>query len=264
MAASKKSNAQTEPGPSATAQPPTAAQPTSPSSEEALVLSYLHKHGLTEAASSLTKILRERSAAADGQESEEGVSSKRSKTSHHPLDYLSDSDERPTTGAGYDLDCAPSVALWGAGCPKLKTGGERDEARGYVEGFTSLITWVLSLGDDPAFVIPGVNDEVDDSEEQRDGEEEEQGIVNDVMEVDEETQKPNRGLTKLVQNALASASDNTSNPLSLSAKQRSEIPPTNNLLTPPSTKPELLSLSFPLMVHTYCELLSCSMPNTAR
>jgi hypothetical protein len=251
MAASKKSNAQTEPGPSATAQPSTAAQPTSPSSEEALVLSYLHKHGLTEAASSLTKILRERSAAADGQESEEGVSSKRSRTSHHPL--------------GYDLDCAPSVALWGAGCPKLKTGGERDEARGYVEGFTSLITWVLSLGDDPAFVIPGVNDEVDDIEERKDEEEEEeQGIVNDAMEVDEETQKPNRGLTKLVQNALASASDNTSNPLSLSAKQRSEIPPTNNLLTPPSTKPELLSLSFPLMVHTYCELLSCSMPNTAR
>jgi WD40 repeat protein len=263
MAASKKSDSQTEPEPTSTANPQS--QPwsdqLSPSSEEALVLSYLRKHGLTEAASSLTKLLSERSAV--NQETEAGVSKKAKTATSSPLDYnLSDSDERPTTGSGYDLDGAPSIALWGAGCPKLKTGGERDEARGYVEGFTSLITWILSLGDDPAFVIPGVNDEdeIDDTDEQK---EEEQDDV-DAMEVDEESQKPNKGLAKLVQHALASASNNISNPPSLSAKQRSQIPPTNNLLTPPSTKPELLSLSFPLMVHTYCELQSCSMSNTAR
>lgn len=252
------------------AQPSANEAPPTQSSEEALVLSYLRKHGLTEAASSLTKILKEREQPTD-----DNTSNKKAKTSD--IDYnLSDSEEKPASGAGYDLDSAPSVALWGVGCPKLKEGGNvRDEARGYVEGFTALITWILSLGDDPANVIPGVNgagdEEGDDEVEEEENEEAEE---ENAMEVDGENQEetladeiedhvPNPGLVKLVQHALISGSEDANLP-SLTKKQKSIIPPTNNLLTPPSTKPELLSLSFPLMVHTYCELLSSNMENTAR
>ena len=273
------------------ADPPTEASPQAkqpPSAnedkEEALVLSYLRKHGLTEAASSLTKILRERQA----DKSDDGGPSanKKAKTSSPAIDYnLSDSEEKPASGAGYDLDGAPGVALWGAGCPKMKRGGVRDEARGYVEGFTSLITWILSLGDDPANVVRGL--QLDDGEVEASGDQKEEEEVekkeDDAMDVDEEkgqsqdeldteapdTQEesihePNKSLSTLLQHALAAGSENPSDLPVLTANQRLIIPSNNNIIAPPSTKPELLSLSFPLMVHTYCELLSSNMENTAR
>ena len=292
MAASKKSAPKSkESTPAKDAEPPAetsqpakepspAKQPsTNNDKEEALVLSYLHKHGLTEAASSLTKILRQRQA-----DKNKTPPNKKAKTSS-AIDYnISDSEEKPASGAGYDLDAAPSVALWGAGCPKLKTGGVRDEARGYVEGFTSLITWILSLGDDPAVVVRGLqldDGEVEAADQKQDVEAEEK--EDDAMDVDEEKDQnqeeadtgasgdketsihePNKSLSTLVQHALAAGSETPSNLPTLTENQRLIIPSNNNITTPPSTKPELLSLSFPLMVHTYCELLSSNMENTAR
>ncbi|KAL7485926.1 hypothetical protein ACHAW6_011533 [Cyclotella cf. meneghiniana] len=303
------------------------------SDEEAIVLSYLRKHGLSDAAAQLTKILEQRQE----EEGEAGAKKRKIENKIPAIDYdLSDDagadltkNGEGSSGMGYDVDSAPSVALWGVGCPSLKDkAGVRDEARGYVEGFTSLITWILSLGDDPANLARFVDDadnyaDNDDHvhSNAEDGNEEgedmdamketltEQG-ENDqnrdnvsIMECDEDkfdhqdlassaskenaqekttenaqekttSHKPHPGLATLVQHALLAENNEHSPTLklpSLTNNLSSIIPSSaalrqhhDPLLVPPSTKPELLSLSFPLMVHTYCELLSCNMEQTAR
>ncbi|KAL3795937.1 hypothetical protein HJC23_002208 [Cyclotella cryptica] len=298
--------------------------PSANSDEEAIVLSYLRKHGLSDAAAQLTKILEQRQE----EEGESGAKKRKIENKIPAIDYdvSEDADadstkngERPL-GMGYDVDSAPSVALWGVGCPSLKDKtGVRDEARGYVEGFTGLITWILSLGDDPANLAGFVddtdncgNDHDDDESDAQDGTEEEEGgdaeentqtapVENEQddhvsnMECDQDkvehqdiasnasnenaqerrtNHQPHSGLATLVQHALLAESDEHSPTLQLpsltnnistlipsSAALRQHYDP---LVMPPSTKPELLSLSFPLMVHTYCELLSCNMERTAR
>ena len=252
-------------------------------SEEALVLSYLRKHGLTDAASELSKILTQRKHdEAESEAKDESSNNKKRKLPEIDYDISDDapdaeikSSEPSASGSGYDVDSAPSVALWGVGCPSLKEkGGVRDEARAYVEGFTGLITWVLSLADDPANVVVGEGkgeeesvdvDEEEDNEEATNMEVEEENDENEqdadkepAETAQEETNnKPHPGLLNLVQHAFSPNPPPTH-----------LIPPSTsfnpNPLTPPTVKPELLSLTFPLMVHTYCELLSCNMENTAK
>jgi len=263
-------------------------------------------------------------------------------------------------GFGYDLDAAPAIVGWGAGFapPSLKNqtisryllegrsldevnfDAEsdhqvneevkemmknlipiRDEARRYIEGFTSLVTWILTLPDDPANPIITTTMEsrnpfgtdhqvkfaeerskiVEENSEKEDDTEKTAGestATPEAMDVDDE--KPcddtqnncateqsippsNRGLVNLISHSLAAATSSANNhtnacqapaqntlslPLGAIAKI---IPPTSSatfqhdlLLLPPSTKHELLTLSFPLLVHTYCELLSCGLEHTAR
>jgi WD40 repeat protein len=224
-------------------------------------------------------------------------------------------------GLGYDLDAAPAVALWGAGYapPSLRnqhlskfllegrsndaTNDEdaglftelgmnvRDEARRYIEGFTCLVTWILSLPDDPANVVGGgggIGGNVEESSVLQGGDAggSDEGEVkddgkDDEMEIDGDTEldgkmkptehQPHEGLATLVKHSLAAASisKSTSGTVTLPLGATAAIPSAASfqhdlLLLPPSSKPELLSLSFPLLVHTYCELLACGLEHTAR
>ena len=134
----------------------------------------------------------------------------------------------------------------------------RDEARRYIEGFTCLVTWILSLPDDPANPIasrPATGSSYENAE------------GNNGRD-----HRPHEGLANLVKHSLAAAAYDPKN--NIKAKKvtlpfgaTAVIPSTesleHDLLLPPSSKPELLNVSFPLMVHTYCELLTCGLEHTA-
>lgn len=312
-------------------------------SEESLVLSYLRRHGLSDAASELQTILEKEASTNKG--GSDGKKRKRSDTDEGglpPIDYdvsgkaggcenasayKSGSVLKSATGGGfgYDLDAAPSIALWGAGSapPVMRnrkiselllegrerdgvedgstvkneeeTDGDvamedankadakkkdqeeeieamvnfRDETRRYIEGFTSLVTWILTLPDDPANPIaspmtcgrpPFSGRKKKDS----------------AGDMDEESHIPHSGLVNLVKHSLAAMEHfDPSEPkppaphtLTLPLGAIAAIPSESSiqhdpLLMPPSCKPELLALSFPILVHTYCELLTCGLEHTA-
>lgn len=173
----------------------------------------------------------------------------------------------------------------------------RDEARRYIEGFTSLVTWIVSLPDDPANPIVSLPHEAAPPSTVGAGESIDNALVTipgesnkeDAMEVDgcDENEDdsgehvPHRGLSDLVKRSLAVAAeqldpdkarlpDANMVTLPLKASIKAVVPSDEQLLghhrlrLPPSSKPELLQLSFPLLVHTYCELLSARLEQTAR
>jgi len=202
-------------------------------------------------------------------------------------------------GYGYDLDASPGITLWGVGyapplvnrkvtrfllegreedrnkekeegataaaADKMKDGDEeeedieevlasaevRDEARRYIEGFTCLVTWILSLPDDPANPIAAAAASRPSSDS------------NDNVG----NHRPHEGLANLVKHSLAAAANKKSEQVTLPLGATAVIPSVESLghhiLLPPSSKPELLNVSFPLMVHTYCELLTCGLEHTA-
>ena len=142
----------------------------------------------------------------------------------------------------------------------LASAEVRDEARRYVEGFTCLVTWILSLPDDPANPIPscppsGSSNEADSNNDGGDNH-----------------HRPHEGLANLVKHSLAVAAHDPQNkdikkvtlPLGATAVIPSAESLEGHVLLPPSSKPELLNVSFTLMVHTYCELLTCGLEHTAR
>ncbi|KAL7447082.1 hypothetical protein ACHAXM_011097 [Skeletonema potamos] len=200
-------------------------------------------------------------------------------------------------GYGYDLDASPGITLWGVGyAPPLvhrkvtrfllegreedrkkekETDGKeedaemkdeddyveeedeeellasaevRDEARRYIEGFTCLVTWILSLPDDPANPIARSRPSSDSNDNGG-------------------NHRPHEGLANLVKHSLAAAANKTVEQVTLPLGATAVIPSVESLghhiLLPPSSKPELLNVSFPLMVHTYCELLACGLEHTA-
>ena len=366
-------------------------------SEESLVLTYLRRYGLADAASELQSILekdkaeqsqsstkssggvkkRKRSDSTDSNEATiNNQTNKDSNSKLPPIDYdvsedaMEYEDTSTTTtpsgaqlkaatggGFGYDLDAAPSIALWGVGsappslrnrmvtelilegrdmdmnmneestkidtekdgdvamkdddAEKVKKGEEeekkniskkdkeeieamvnfRDEARRYIEGFTSLITWILTLPDDPANPIVtnmtrgrppfsssgGQTKGSMGGEDKGKMEEDGKGEDNEKEEVDgNSSHKPHEGLANLVKHSLAAvehfdpakpkppAPHTLTLPLGATAVIPSESSIHHDpLLLPPSCKPELLALSFPLLVHTYCELLACGLEHTA-
>ena len=365
-------------------------------SEESLVLSYLRRYGLADAASELQSILEKDKAEQQQQQQaskkSDGKKRKRSDSNDAtinnqtnkdnnsklpPIDYdvsedaMEYEDTSTTTpsgallkaatggGFGYDLDAAPSIALWGVGSapPSLRnrritelivegremdmnnmneessnidetnaitekdgdvamgdddaekvTKGEketksiskkdkeeiasmvnfRDEARRYIEGFTSLITWILTLPDDPANPIvtsmtrgrPPFSSSGDQTKSSmggdNNGKTEEDRKGEDNEKDGKSSHKPHEGLANLVKHSLAAvehfdpakpkppAPHTLTLPLGATAVIPSESSIHHDpLLLPPSCKPELLALSFPLLVHTYCELLSCGLEHTA-
>ena len=171
----------------------------------------------------------------------------------------------------------------------------RDEARRYIEGFTSLVTWILSLPDDPANPIVslphetpppssvGKGESIDSATATTPGDNEDAMEVDDCDKIEDGSgdHVPHRGLSDLVKRSLAVAAeqfdpDKARLPdanivtLPLGASIKAVVPSDEQLLghhrlrLPPSSKPELLQLAFPLLVHTYCELLSARLEQTAR
>ena len=126
----------------------------------------------------------------------------------------------------------------------------RDEARRYIMGYTCLITWILSLSDDPPGGAFNPNKTKTGGNESLGGKDADDDEREKVIGVNE-----GKGslLSSIVASAISSYSSSSSSSSSHSAV----------LLLSPSCKSELLSLSFPLLVHTYCELLTCGLEHTA-
>ncbi|KAL9179502.1 hypothetical protein ACHAXT_008792 [Thalassiosira profunda] len=326
-------------------------------SEEATVLAYLRKYGLGDAASELQTILqKEKDGKGDGKKrrrdggGDEGAKKKLPNIDYDvseegiEVDEAAPGEEKQSAtmtaatggGFGYDLDAAPTIALWGAGSapPALRNrkvsrmllegreldranegeeekaegeeGGEkgkeekekeaeeveamvnfRDEARRYIEGFTSLVTWILTLPDDPANPVespmtagrPPFSGPLKTGGGGEKGEG--KGAAEDAMEVDgnesegKKEEAPHEGMATLMKHSLAAGEFDAARPkapapqtITLPLGATMALPSQSSLdrdplLLPPSSKPELLSLSFPLLVHTYCELLTCGLEHTA-
>ena len=108
-----------------------------------------------------------------------------------------------------------------------------DEARAYLDSFTALQLWVLSLPDDPAMLQPTVNP----------------------------VEKESTGIS------IASIAKNAAGgELPENVKKNAESLDNDRVMPwmPPSCKPELLAVTFALFVQTYCELLEVGMESTAK
>lgn len=217
------------------------------------VLNYLRKRGMGYAVLELSRIVRER------HHKQTPLSSR----SQLELDDTVARNKRTllsrTTGGGfgYDADGAPSIAQWGvpdtladgkSGDPPLALSETsslserlgRDEARAYVDSFTALQTWVLSLPDDPAAVDKNpksLDDKSDDVQNETD-----------------------MSIASVIRNAAAGSDV----PDDVMASAKSLGKDSLAQWMPPSAKPELLAVSFALFVHTYCELLEVGMEPTAK
>ncbi|CAJ1959730.1 unnamed protein product [Cylindrotheca closterium] len=150
-------------------------------------------------------------------------------------------------GFGYDRDAAAPIVQWGIPnnttteeSPQKRTKkniaahlGEK-EAEAYLDSFTALQLWVLTLPDDPhgSNLQPLTHDPIAKAREL-------------IAKNGDKT----IGLSSMIKGM---ATPNT---------QRPKDNPYFQL--PPSSKPELLSVTFALLVHTYCELLEVGMDATA-
>lgn len=176
-------------------------------------------------------------------------------------------------GFGYDRDAAAPIVQWGipnntspsdsskkttaataAGSKKNLAAhiGEK-EAQVYLEAFTSLQLWVLTLPDDPESghnLQPKTHDP-----------------IAKAQEFIEMNNKNNNSTTPDKKISLSSMLKEMNKPVASSSSNS----PMNGDLTnrsttfrlPPSAKPELLAVTFALLVHTYCELLEVGMETTA-
>lgn len=187
-------------------------------------------------------------------------------------------------GAGYDLDAAPAILSWTNGPAPVSNNEEdaqatgndngnnskirihnpdlhgnaqqledtpatselgrsqQDEARRCIQAFTVLQTWVLSLPDDDQTLGFSL-----------------EGLKNRINCVDG-TNATNGSVTTGIdgQNMNANASANAGGTAKTCANQVQ----TANFI-PSSIKLELLSLTFPLLVHTYCDLLESNLEKSA-
>ncbi|GKY92626.1 hypothetical protein MPSEU_000232700 [Mayamaea pseudoterrestris] len=204
-----------------------------------LVIDYLKKKGLGTAAVQLEQQLLAATAS-----------------SHERL-QLEDAQSRnqrslitKSTGSGYyghDRDSAWPIVQWGVPDTTLAISENEvndsakqtsimglEEARAYLNAFCSIQLWVLSLPD--------------------------HGHGEATRQV---TTNPIRMAEQLIQ-AIGSLEQVIQQ---LSSKQQQQSDDANVDLVfynlPPSCKPELLSICFALLVHTYCELLEVGMETTA-
>jgi len=229
---------------------PTKASPSDPASPAAAagvppgeptdeaVMAYLKKRGMGSAIMELTNILKE------GECKEEDPNSREQLEAEDAVQRNQRTLLARTTGGGfgYDVDAAPQIPQWGVpdrndlSDPSKGTLAERvgaDEARAYLDSFTALQLWVLSLPDDPAMVQPTANP----------------------------VGKDDTGIS------IASiAKDAAGGDLPENVKRGAESLQSDRNMPwlPPSCKPELLAVSFALFVQTYCELLEVGMESTAK
>ena len=208
------------------------------------VLSFLRKRGLGSAALELEKVIR---ASGGETESSRGRLEMEEAESRAQRTLLS----RSTGGGyGYDQDGSAQVPQWGVPDIKLnesdgtKGGNEKElkdrmgieEAKSYLDSFTALQTWVLTLPDDPAMPKIATNNSII-AKQMGTG----ISISSLVKSISGEEKIPDKVL-------------NDADTLASSAM---------SMLVPPSAKPELLAVTFALFVHTYCEILEVGMESTA-
>ena len=149
-------------------------------------------------------------------------------------------------GLGYDLDARTPIIQWGVpDAPTVAgtTGGSGVlEARAYLDAFCSLQLWVLRLPDHSSS-----------------GSSMQTQTANAIARAKRLIQQGQDHPTKKV--SLATVMEETT------ASDTASTVPTGTsaqaFQLPPSAKPELLAVTFALLVHTYCELLEAGMETTA-
>ena len=168
-------------------------------------------------------------------------------------------------GFGYDRDAAAPILQWGVpdntahnndndkspASKKTKREhfnshlGER-EAQAYLDAFTSLQLWILTLPDDPegSCVQAKTHNPVAKAQE--------------LIQKQVEQQKDGTDKKKI---SLSSIISEMAKPVVAPRDGEEDDKATFQL--PPSAKSELLAVSFALLVHTYCELLEVGMETTA-
>lgn len=157
-------------------------------------------------------------------------------------------------GFGYDLDAAVPIVAWGVPDAAAVVGDSDSnklgvqEAQAYLEAFTTLQLWVLSLPDENSGAT---------------------------------YQDPIAKARKIIQQGTDAAGDSSSVSLATVMKELLSSSDSSNkkdtgdhdattttshktsFSLPTSAKPELLAVTFALLVHTYCELLEVGMEGTA-
>eukprot|EP00531_Pseudo-nitzschia_arenysensis_P000593 CAMPEP_0116141058 /NCGR_PEP_ID=MMETSP0329-20121206/14181_1 /TAXON_ID=697910 /ORGANISM="Pseudo-nitzschia arenysensis, Strain B593" /LENGTH=1062 /DNA_ID=CAMNT_0003636219 /DNA_START=151 /DNA_END=3339 /DNA_ORIENTATION=- len=191
-------------------------------------------------------------------------------------------------------DNAPSAK---GGRQKWAAGrmGER-EAKSYLDAFCALQLWILSLPDDSAgivgwqpkttnviakaraLIVANANKKAKEQQKEKDDEEETKKDSETADAMDVETTKEKEGDEKKAAEGKTENEEDDdekakedpdvlSSVLSELTKPPTEVTTDQNTSAaypiPPSAKAELLSVSFALLVHTYCELLEVGMEATA-
>jgi WD40 repeat protein len=225
------------------------------------VLDYLRKKGLGSAALELTNILNDQKKTGsqtkhsspgegetddmlmdDGADDDDPNKSARERLEEEDLisrNQRSLLSKSTGGGYGYDRDAAWPIAQWGVPdtlredlVKGARAGMGVQEARAYLDAFTSLQLWVLSLPDEDGA----------------------QYVENPLLPAKELLKSKDVTLESVIQQLAPSTRRRQA-----ASEDKSDI----LYNVPPAVKPELLAVSFALLVHTYCELLEVGMESTA-
>lgn len=213
------------------------------------VLEYLKSKGMTSAVLELEKKLKPETGNEKGE-------NEKPMTMREQLEHDDDVARNQRTaltksaggGYGYDRDAAAPIVQWGV--PDNIVPGEKgasglgqQEANAYLDAFCALQLWVLTLPDDP-----------------EGGSNVQQPKTQDVIKKAREliSSKDKISLSSLITEISKSDDDNED-----SSTRTTTTTPDSYFNLPPSAKPELLAVTFALLVHTYCELLEVGMETTA-
>jgi len=195
------------------------------------VVDYLKKKGLVTIALELTKHLDEKKEKKDKPE----LTTKERLEEEDAYNRSQRTLLAKSTGGGYgyDRDSAWPIVQWGVpDTGRVPEGAKMgvEEARAYIDAFTSLQLWVLSLPDEDGF----------------------QTVENPLHRTQQLLKQSKQVSLQSVIQELTKKPDASSD----ASKKR-------QVHLPPSAKPELLAVTFALLVHTYCELLEIGMETTA-
>ena len=192
-------------------------------------------------------------------------------------------------GFGYDLDAAVPIIQWGV--PDNDAAGQHNgsnnnnkttggsilgvqEAKAYLDAFCSLQLWVLSLPDDASLgssrntmIQPSPNMSALTRAKQLVAQGLEDptkkiSLASVMLEMAQQQQQPS-SRSEGEDIGAGAGSGVTTNQGSSLVGDSSFYYHSRTLTLPPSAKPELLAVTFALLVHTYCELLEVGMESTA-
>ena len=207
-----------------------------------VVLDYLRSKGLTSAALEFEKSMNEEHAGSGNTASktEKTTIEKEEEEAKAAKSFITKSTGG---GYGYDKDSGWPVLHWGIhDVSKNPQNIGVQEARNYLNGLTSLQLWVLSLPEDGRQSSSNQAQNQDMIANTR-------KMVEDKAPIQDLIQTLHKGV-QAVDAGVEHTNDVT-------------IAQSHKYYLPPSVKPELLAVTFALLVHTYCELLEVGMEASA-
>ena len=231
-------------------------------SDEA-VMNYLRQRGMASAVLELNKILKRQQQKDFSKEPSTRESMELEESEARVQRGLL---ARSTGGGiGYDADAGPSIAQWAVPDPHVDPKLLKDnrmgtsEAKSFVDAFVAVQTWVLSLPDQPqpsTFPKKAAKTTPNTSHKH--------STAKNLL-----VPKTGISLASVVkkQPGHHTVPENLQKDLETLDKVDEEDYDDENMYSglrlPPSVKPELLAVTFALLVYTHCELLEVGMESTA-